>query len=721
MPKRIDESVAIELMRQARFEPLEPYKLIKSPWKSRCLVCGNICHPILNNVKSGQRGCRVCGNRERAIKLSSSKRMSKEAVDKILSDKSVVLLSPFESTKKEARFECLICNRQFNSKIQYIRQFSIYGCPDCRKNALKKPSRIAEKVLFDNVIEIMKEIGFETKVERAYNNDVIEIECASCGKQYKRKFQSLKKSGLSCACNRVHVQTEKGQKYIEEARIYALSRGGVLLSDKALRRKDKVRWKCASGHEWIQPIGTVLGNKSWCKDCAGQTPRTLEELQKVAESRGGKVLSESYSNVDATYDFECSLGHKFSNSFKHVVGRGQWCPRCSKGSKSEEICRTTFEQIFERKFEKARPKWLRNSRNRQMELDGFNEELGFAFEYQGIQHFTKDLFNSDLKQRIEDDVRKVNLCRENGIYLFILDYQMEYEAFPDAIYKQLLDFNLDVNGWNFDKEIDLSLAYIRNDRLEELVNLLKPKQIKVISNKWIAVDTLYDFECEVCGHIWSARGNHFFNSRRVGGCKKCAMERLGGFNRLNLEEIQEYAKAHNGTCLSIEYGHIKERYKFKCHKGHEFEDIFNNMKFRKTFCPVCEGRVTKKHLSDEEAHQFFLSHNLKPLEARPRLMSQGWRARCLVCGEVVNTSLQHLIQRKSPCRFCSGFEISEKKVRAVFESANLKPIVPFTSSSTPWKAICLICQREVNGRYGNLVKGQGGCRTCASRKRIKAR
>lgn len=516
------------------------------------------------------------------------------------------------------------------------------------------------------------------------------------------------------------MSESRESNYREQCIAYALSRGGQLLSDSIGRKKDKIVWKCGLGHQWTQSMEVVVGRNSWCPICSPSRKRSLEDLKAVAESRGGKVLSTEYINVDASYTFECSLGHQFSNRFNHVVKRGQWCPRCNKGSKSEEICRTTFEQIFERKFDKARPKWLRNSRNRQMELDGFNAELNFAFEYQGIQHFSKELFNSDLQLRIEDDLRKVDLCKENGVFLFILDYKMEYEDFPTEIRKQLLNFNLDTNGWNFDKKIDLSLAYIRKDRLEELVDLLKPKHIKVLSNKWIAVDTLYNFECEVCGYIWSARGNHFFNSRRVGGCKKCAMKRLGGSNRLNLEEMQEYAKTHNGACLSVEYGHIKQKYKFRCQKGHEFEDIFNNMKFRKTFCPVCEGRVTKNPLSDEEATQLFLSHNLKPLEARPRLMSQGWRAECLVCGEVVNTSIQHLIQRNSPCRFCSGFEIPEKKVRAVFAGANLEPIVPFKSSSTPWKAICLICKSEVNGRYGNLVKGQGGCRTCASRKRMKA-
>ena len=61
-----------------------------------------------------------------------------------------------------------------------------------------------------------------------------------------------------------------------------------------------------------------------------------------------------------------------------MVGRGQWCPTCNKGSKSEELARVAFQHAFHASFPKKRPKWLRNDRGRQMELDGFAEELGIA-------------------------------------------------------------------------------------------------------------------------------------------------------------------------------------------------------------------------------------------------------------------------------------------------------------------------------------------------------
>lgn len=498
---------------------------------------------------------------------------------------------------------------------------------------------------------------------------------------------------------------------IEEMRALAIARGGVLITEEWISSSYKYEWRCSGGHRWNATWASLFNGGTWCPSCGGRTPRSLEDLKVIVDKRNGKLLSTSYTSVDGSYDFECSLGHKFSNSFKHIE-KGQWCPTCNKGSKSEEICRTTFEQIFGYEFPKVRPKWLKNSRGYQMEIDGFCKELNIGFEYQGIQHFSKQIFGTSLAKRILDDQLKAMLCSENGVQLFIIDYRMEYEDFPKQIFEQARSFGMDISSYDFAKEIDLDKAYIRDDRLPVLIELLKKKQITVLSTKWIGVKDKYEFRCDVCGHEWRATGSHFFNSRRVGGCQKCSQAAVGDLNRLDLDEIHEFAKKHGGVCLSESYGHIKQKYKFRCAEGHEFEDIYNNMKFRDRFCPSCEGRFMKRFMTDEEALEILRKFNLKPRAERPKRQTDSWPATCLVCNEDVSTSLMHLIQRESPCRFCSGFAISEKKTREVFALANLEPIEPFKSGTAPWKSKCLVCGAIVNGRYSNLVKGQSGCRTC---------
>ena len=52
--------------------------------------------------------------------------------------------------------------------------------------------------------------------------------------------------------------------------------------------------------------------------------------------------------------------------------------RCKTGiGISEKICRKYFEYLFNKPFNRIRPSWLS-----ELELDGYNEELNIAFEYQ---------------------------------------------------------------------------------------------------------------------------------------------------------------------------------------------------------------------------------------------------------------------------------------------------------------------------------------------------
>ena len=720
MPKRLDEAAAISVMRSADFEPLEPYRLIKDPWKCRCLRCGNITFPSLNNVKSGHgRGCKTCGRAESGRLTSIRKRAKDSDLEQLFSEKNVAILDKYENQKTIYRFKCLDCNCEFETKVAYLKSTKIKACPDCRKKSpisRKSPKSPVQKPLIPFKTSVFN-LGFETSAIQGYSTDIIEANCLSCSKSFSGTYRDFKARKIKCDCEKRTRTQDRQNQILVEAQEYAVSRGGRVLATSIKTKKEYADWECSKGHSWSQPTGAVVTNRSWCPSCSGNSPRSLEDLRKVAEQRGGKLLSSLYSNVDASYDFECSLGHKFTNTFKHVESGGQWCPRCNKGSKSEEICRTTFEQLFNFEFPKKRPKWLRNSRNRQMEIDGYCEELRIGFEYQGIQHFSKQFFGTSLDQRILDDELKAKLCSEHGIYLFIIDYRMEYAEFPRNIKAQALAFGLDISAIDFNQSIDISRAYIRDDRLPILKQKMKEKQITVLSTKWIGVKDKYSFRCDVCGHEWEAVGSHFFNSRRIGGCQKCSIKLVAGANRLDIDEIHEFAKRFGGKCLSTEYGHIKQKYLFECSKGHKFEDIFNNMKFRNTFCPTCEERITKKHLSDEEAIAVLTKFNLKPRTPRPKLLSQSWPAICLVCGEEVGTSLQHLLDRGSPCKYCSGASISERKVREVFGKAKLEPIEPFKTGTSPWRSKCLVCGSIVNGRYSNLSKGQSGCRTCYYRQK----
>jgi hypothetical protein len=105
---------------------------------------------------------------------------------------------------------------------------------------------------------------------------------------------------------------------------------------------------------------SLLSKKSWCRECVGTKKRNIEEMLVIGKDRGGKCLSKVYINDFTKLEWECCDGHNFwtsPNNIKH----GKWCPECSSGF-YERICRFYFEKIFEKKFIKVRPDWLKNSK-----------------------------------------------------------------------------------------------------------------------------------------------------------------------------------------------------------------------------------------------------------------------------------------------------------------------------------------------------------------------
>ena len=104
----------------------------------------------------------------------------------------------------------------------------------------------------------------------------------------------------------------------------------------------------------------------------------------------------------------------------------------------EEKCRDIFESLTGKAYPSVRPDFLKNpDTNRNLELDGYCEELKSAFEYQGSQHYkypnryhkTQDEFLEQVKR----DEFKVQRCKEEGINLIVIPFNLTDEELYDFI------------------------------------------------------------------------------------------------------------------------------------------------------------------------------------------------------------------------------------------------------------------------------------------------
>jgi hypothetical protein len=156
-------------------------------------------------------------------------------------------------------------------------------------------------------------------------------------------------------------------------------------------------------------------------------------IYRVVTGQKG-TWSDSYTYIPKGYNY--GNDQNYDNLFKNkgVI----------KESKGEKECRYILENYFQKPFPKCRPNFLRNvvtGGDFNLELDCFNEELGIAVEYNGIQHekyipyFHKNK-ESFYNQKYRDFM-KLKLCQENNIILITVPHNIKINNIKNYLLREL--------------------------------------------------------------------------------------------------------------------------------------------------------------------------------------------------------------------------------------------------------------------------------------------
>jgi hypothetical protein len=131
---------------------------------------------------------------------------------------------------------------------------------------------------------------------------------------------------------------------IEEMQRLAEVRGGSCLSAAFRTLHHKLQWRCRQGHTWSAIAGNVLRG-SWCRYCAHRVQRSIDEMRQIAISRGGQCLSSEYQNLRTTLEWRCAAGHIWTAP-AGAIAAGKWCMQCSLVEKYsiEEIHQLAIER-----------------------------------------------------------------------------------------------------------------------------------------------------------------------------------------------------------------------------------------------------------------------------------------------------------------------------------------------------------------------------------------
>lgn len=154
--------------------------------------------------------------------------------------------------------------------------------------------------------------------------------CRGVGLQLSRSARNAKVSLLE-------AYSPSTRERLRAVRDAARTNRGACLSPSYLGVNIPLRFRCAEGHEW-ETIPYVVLTGHWCPECAaarrGRARRlTLQEMRKIAATKGGRCLSKTYVNANTHLHWECGKKHRW-RAIPNSIKRGSWCAICSRNGRN---------------------------------------------------------------------------------------------------------------------------------------------------------------------------------------------------------------------------------------------------------------------------------------------------------------------------------------------------------------------------------------------------
>jgi uncharacterized Zn-finger protein len=147
-----------------------------------------------------------------------------------------------------------------------------------------------------------------------------------CGHGHTWEATSAVVSGGSW-CPQCRLE-QKNHRDIARMQELATKRGGRCLSEKYLGVDTPLEWRCDKGHVWQQAPRHMVQREWWCPYCSGRRKYTLADMRDVAHARGGECVSDTFQSSHDRLRWRCARGHEWAAKAWNVV-HGRWCPSCA--------------------------------------------------------------------------------------------------------------------------------------------------------------------------------------------------------------------------------------------------------------------------------------------------------------------------------------------------------------------------------------------------------
>lgn len=399
---------------------------------------------------------------------------------------------------------------------------------------------------------------------------------------------------------------DKGARHLEDMRKIAQDNGGKLLSTEWLGATNPHEFEFGDGIIFSMTPDKLKG-RGWPKDQdvyfrnASNPDRglhLLEHMCTIAESNGGKLISDEWNGATEFYLFEDRIGLQFEITYSSLKAGG-WST--DRGLVSEPVCRQAMKHLFDTggqdspKFNPTRRVVIRDGQY-PLELDGYDEAskarpYAIAFEYQGdpSHHVAGKVKDRDKEKKYFCDTHNIVLVvippfrnKNSWESTYVIGYVKEAveQAFKDAFKKEAFEglSMPELNKAEFKVDMNIHGAV---EKLEELRTIAEANGGKLISREWLGNDKLHEFEFED-GTLFSIRPGNL--KSRGWPIDIEVFLRIGRTNpekaATHLEDMRQIVDANGGKLISREWLGNDKPHEFAFEDGTLFSIRPSNLKTR---------------------------------------------------------------------------------------------------------------------------------------------
>jgi hypothetical protein len=402
----------------------------------------------------------------------------------------------------------------------------------------------------------------------------------------------------------------------------ARKRGGQCISTRYVNSVTPLLWECASGHRW-SAVPASIRKGTWCPDCAGVRPGTLEQMKELAESRGGDCLSARYGNTATKLQWSCSVGHEWSATPLQVK-KGHWCPFCPRVAR---LNLHVLQQIAALKGGCClSPICVNSSQPLRWKCAGGHEWLARAHSIRAGNWCPVCARNQRLRLK---EMRQI--AKERGGRCLSASYK---NASTPLLWvcrhgHQWKACAANVKGGPWRKGSWCRECYNGRRRFHKRLSITAMRDLAVarggscLSEEYLGSKFKLTWKCEF-GHRWQAAPSYIAQGT---WCPMCAHNQ-----RLSLPLFQELAANRGGMCLSETYVNERTALQWRCADGHEWKALPEKIK-RGSWCPTCA--IIRRR--SEWVHRLTLKQSEVSKPAVP-LNARRIRVRSRRVGIVVNVA-----------------------------------------------------------------------------------